>query len=85
MRVVQFARQKHFFPSFGKLGKKPLSLDVQVMSRRQPMTGLTVKHEHQSRRWRVCRLSHSAWLRSLCWQHSWLPPCPQVSLAPSFL
>lgn len=78
-------REKHSFPSFGKLGKKILSLDVQVMSRRQPMTVLTVKHEHQGRRLRVCRLNHSPWLGSLFWQHSWLPPCPQVSLAPSFL
>lgn len=85
MRIVQFARERYFFPSFGKLEKKTLSLGMQVVSRRQLMTGLTMKYKHQCRRLRVCRLGHSPWLRSLCWQHSWLPPCPQVSLAPSFL
>lgn len=85
MRIVQVTRDKYFFPSFGNLGKNTLSLDTQVVSRRQPMTGLTTEYEHQLRRLRVCGLSHSSWLRSLCWQHSWLPPCPQVSLAPTFL
>lgn len=59
MRIVQFAIERYFFPSFGKLEKKTLSLDMQVVSRRQLMTGLTMKYEHQCRCLRVCRLGHS--------------------------
>lgn len=70
--------------SSGKLGKKTLPLDTQAMNRRQLMTG-AMRHKHQCRCLGTCGLGLTQRLRSPCWQRSWLPPCSQVSLAPSFL
>lgn len=59
MRIVTSPERSISFLPLKSWEKKTLSLDMQVKSRRKPMTGLTMEHEHQLKCLRVCQLSHS--------------------------